>query len=83
MTDFAEYNPKNLVPKTGRIPKRFDDKGGNRFYYFIENGEVKIAAGITTWLKAVEPESKYLTDWKLKWGCLLYTSDAADEQCMV
>ena len=68
MTDFAEYNPKNLVPKTGRIPKRFDDKGGNRFYYFTENGEVKIAAGITTWLKAVEPESKYLTDWKLKWG---------------
>jgi hypothetical protein len=68
MHNFAEYNPSNLVPKTGRVPKRFDDKGGNRFYYFSENGEVKIAAGITTWLKSVEPESKFLTDWKLKFG---------------
>ena len=68
MENFAEFNPRGLTPKTGRTPKRFDDKAGNRFYYFIENGEVKTAAGITTWLKAVEPESKYLTDWKLKWG---------------
>ena len=66
MTDFkfADYNPNNLVPKYQ--VRRFDDKNGNRFYYYWdENGELIIAAGITSWLKEVKPESKYMTNWKI------------------
>lgn len=66
-TNWAEYSTPTLVPKY--IANRYDDKGGNRFYYFRdESGELKVAAGITTWLGNVMPESKFITDWKLKWG---------------
>ena len=66
-SEWAEFNPSLLVPKIH--VSRFDDKGNNRFYFFTdENGEVQTAAGITTWLGKVMPESKFLTDWKLKFG---------------
>lgn len=70
MTDinpWVEYNPTELVPKF--TANRFDDKRSNRFYYFLnENKERVPAAGITTWLSKVIPESSFLTDWKIKWG---------------
>lgn len=66
-TDWADYHSPELVPKY--IVNRYDDKGNNRFYYFRdEQGQLQAAAGITTWLSQVMPESKFLTDWKLKWG---------------
>lgn len=65
-TQWSEYNPTGLIPKF--IANRYDDKRGNRFYYFRDNGVLKAAAGITTWLSQVMPESSFLTDWKIKWG---------------
>lgn len=62
---FADYNALGLKPKHN--VRRFDDKLGNRFYYFWDdNGQLVIASGITSWLKSVKPESKYMTDWKIE-----------------
>jgi len=63
---WSEYNPTALVPKY--IANRYDDKS-NRFYYFRdENKQLRSAAGITSWLSQIMPESPFLTDWKLKYG---------------
>lgn len=62
-----DHNPCGLTPKY--FASRFDDKKGNRFYYFQDdNGDYQTAAGITSWLSKVMPESPFLTDWKLKYG---------------
>jgi len=67
MHKFADYNPHNLSVK--KLLRRFDDKGGNRFYWYKkEDGTGQIMPGITSWIGAVMPESKFLTDWKIKWG---------------
>jgi hypothetical protein len=67
LSKFADYNPHNLRVK--KELRRFDDKGGNRFYWYRgEDGTGHIMPGITTWIGAVMPESKFLTDWKIKWG---------------
>lgn len=67
MNNFADYNPTNLKPTF--VANRFDNKRGDRFYYFEEHpGSAKIVPGITTWLGKVTPESSFLIDWKLKWG---------------
>lgn len=67
MSNFADYNPYDL--KVKKVLRRFDDKGGNRFYWYRnEDGTGRILPGITTWVGAVMPESKFLTDWKIKWG---------------
>lgn len=64
---WAEYATANLLPKNN--VNRHDDTHGNRFYYFRnDNNERIVAAGITTWLSKVMPESPFLTDWKIKWG---------------
>lgn len=64
--NWTEHNPAALTPK--HIANRYD-KDGNRFYYFRdESGQLQSAAGITTWLGQVMPESTFITDWKLKWG---------------
>lgn len=64
---WAEFNPTELIPK--HLVNRYDDKKKSRFYYFKdEQGEYQSAAGITSWLSNVMPESSFLTDWKIKWG---------------
>lgn len=60
-----EYNPNGLVPKI--VCQRFDNNS-HRFYHFIHEGKRVSAAGITTWLDRVTPESKYVTLWKIKYG---------------
>jgi len=66
VSDFAEYNPQMLVPKIHA--SRYDDRRGNRFYFFEENGGYRSAIGITTLLGKVMPENYFLTQWKLDWG---------------
>jgi hypothetical protein len=66
ISDFAEYNPGLMVPKIHA--SRFDDKGGNRFYFFNDGTETRSAIGITTLLSKVMPESIWLLEWKLKYG---------------
>ena len=65
-SEFAEYNPSMMVPKIQA--SRFDDKGGNRFYFFNDGTETRSAIGITTMLGKVMPESIWLLEWKLKYG---------------
>lgn len=65
-SEFAEYNPGLMVPKIHA--SRFDDKGGNRFYFFNDGTETRSAIGITTLLSRVMPESIWLLEWKLKYG---------------
>lgn len=64
---WTEYNSSELVPKY--IVNRYDDQKKNRFYYFNDENKIKqTAAGITTWLGKVMPESEFITEWKLKFG---------------
>jgi len=63
--NWNEYNPLGLVPEI--ICNRFDN-GAHRFYHFRKDGVRHTAAGITTWLDMVTPESKEVTNWKLKYG---------------
>lgn len=64
--DWAEWSRSGLEPKVKA--RRFDDTRGNRFYWWQDEGNVVIGAGITSWLKKVMPESIFLTDWKVKYG---------------
>lgn len=66
LTGYADY-VSGILPPPKHEPNRFDDKAGNRFYWFYDN-DIKIASGVTGWLKKVMPESIYLTDWKLQYG---------------
>jgi len=43
---------------------RFDDKKGNRFYYFKKDGEVIVASGITSWIGRVSTEREAIERWK-------------------
>ena len=63
--DWCQYSP-TLVPT--KFCHRYDDTSGNRFYFFEHQDRFIPAAGITSWLKKVLPESKFLTEWKLKHG---------------
>jgi hypothetical protein len=63
---WAEYHADGLVPKY--VVRRFDDKSGNRFYYFeTENGEVIIASGITSAFGTVSTERDGINRWKEKY----------------
>lgn len=59
---WAEYNDKKLTPKY--FINRFDDKKGNRFYYFLKDKEVVIGAGSTTVFGLVSTERERLNEWK-------------------
>ncbi len=51
-----------------KIKLRREDNKGQRFYWWVSDEGVKIGAGITSIINKVMPESKFLTDWKLKYG---------------
>jgi hypothetical protein len=61
---WADYAASHLRPK--RLIYRFDDKKGNRFYFFKDDNGVTIGAGITTVLDKVLPydDKKYIEKWK-------------------
>lgn len=59
---WCDYADKTLVPKY--IVYRFDDKKGNRFYYFRYNDEWVIAAGVTTVFGLVSTERERINQWK-------------------
>jgi hypothetical protein len=59
---WAEYADAQLKPKY--IVYRFDDKKGNRFYYFKYNEEWVIAAGVTTVFGLVSTERERINQWK-------------------
>lgn len=61
---WAEWSASHLKPKY--IVYRYDDKMGNRFYYFTPEKEVVVAAGITTITDKVLPneETKMIDKWK-------------------
>lgn len=65
LTDkWAEWADTTLKPKY--IVSRFDDRIGNRFYFFKPENEVVVAAGITTIIDKVLPneETRRLMKWK-------------------
>jgi len=67
ISNFADFAIPELKPKYQ--VQRFDNKKGDRFYYFVnDEGQIVPAIGVTTFLGKVMPESKFLTDWKLKFG---------------
>lgn len=47
-----------------REAHRFDDSKGNRFYWFVDNGSIVIASGITSFLDKVVPKSEFIDIWK-------------------
>jgi hypothetical protein len=59
---WAEYSAKDFIPKY--IVHRFDDKGDNRFYFFLYNGNVEIGSGITGPMGAVSTEREGINRWK-------------------
>lgn len=63
---WAEWSRNGLEPRIKA--NRFDDTRGNRFYWWQDDDRIVIGAGITSWLKKVQPESTFLTDWKVKYG---------------
>jgi hypothetical protein len=59
---WAEWADSHLKPKY--LVYRFDDKKGNRFYYFKYNEEWVIAAGVTTVFGLVSTERERINQWK-------------------
>jgi hypothetical protein len=59
---WAEYADSALIPKY--YINRFDDKKGNRFYYFQKDNDVIIAAGSTTVFGLVSTERERINEWK-------------------
>ncbi len=59
---WAEYAASWLTPKY--IINRFDDKKGNRFYYFKKDNDVVISAGSTTVFGLVSTERDRIEEWK-------------------
>jgi len=59
---WAEYADAKLTPKY--IVYRYDDKKGNRFYYFKFYEEWVIAAGVTTVFGLVSTERERINQWK-------------------
>ena len=62
---WADYADERLVPKYNVC--RFDDRGDNRFYYFIHEGELVIASGVTEPFGAVSTEREAINKWKEKY----------------
>lgn len=74
---WCEYHKDDLVPPI--IVNRFDDRVGNRFYYFVANDEVKVAVGVTSAFGIVSTERESINKWKEdhdNWRQLL--NDSAD-----
>lgn len=72
---WADYAVDTLIPK--HIVHRFDDRAGNRFYFFLNGEEVVIAVGVTTAFGAVSTERDAIEKWKEKhinWKHLLNAS---------
>ena len=66
-TTWAVWASDKITPPS--IKLRREDAAGQRFYWFInENKEPQTAAGITSLISKVMPESKELTNWKLGLG---------------
>jgi hypothetical protein len=65
-TNWAVWSASEITPPKIRL--RREDNKGARFYWWIGDEGVKTGAGITTIISGVMPESKFLTDWKLKYG---------------
>jgi hypothetical protein len=59
---WAEYADSLLTPKY--YVCRYDDKKGNRFYYFKKDEETIIAAGVTTVFGLVSTERERINEWK-------------------
>jgi hypothetical protein len=59
---WAEYADNALSPK--HLINRYDDKKGNRFYYFKNGEETIVAAGSTTVFGLVSTERERLNEWK-------------------
>lgn len=59
---WAEWADNSLKPKY--LVYRFDDKKGNRFYYFKYNEEWVVAAGVTTVFGLVSTERERINQWK-------------------
>lgn len=66
-TNWAVWAADKITPPT--IKLRREDAQGQRFYWFInEHQEIQTAAGITSLISKVMPESKELTTWKVNLG---------------
>ena len=59
---WAEWSASHLKPK--HLVYRYDDRKGNRFYYFKYNDEWVIAAGVTTVFGLVSTEREQINKWK-------------------
>ena len=59
---WAEWSASHLKPKY--LVYRFDDKKGNRFYYFRYEEQWVIAAGVTTVFGLVSTEREQINKWK-------------------
>lgn len=74
---WCQYHNEKLVPPI--IVRRFDDRAGNRFYYFLKGGEVHTAIGVTSAFGMVSTERESINRWKeehVNWRELL--NDSAD-----
>ena len=59
---WCDYSIDKLKPLIEA--SRFDDNRGTRFYYFQKDGDIKIAAGVTSVIGLVSTERKAIDQWK-------------------
>jgi hypothetical protein len=59
---WAEFADSHLTPKY--LIYRYDDKKGNRFYYFKDGDSIIIGAGSTTVFGLVSTERERINEWK-------------------
>jgi hypothetical protein len=59
---WAQFNIEKLIPQYD--VRRYDDSRGTRFYYFMKDGEVKIASGVTSVFGLVSTERRAIEQWK-------------------
>jgi hypothetical protein len=75
---WCDYADEKLIPKY--IVHRFDDRGGNRFYYFkTETEEIVIASGITAPFGIVSTERDAINKWKEKYPNWKHLLDVSSE----
>lgn len=59
---WSRFNIESIEPL--QTINRFDDVAGNRFYYWAEDGQIRIAAGVTSAFGIVSTERKAIDLWK-------------------
>lgn len=73
----ALYFDRNALQEPGYKLLQLNSRGGRYYYTFAPSGEPIFFPSVTTIIRAVAPENRFLTEWKLAKG-----KEAAEEYTM-